>query len=130
MFTLDQIKEVHARVKSGKDFPFYIQELIQLGLTGYSTYVSDGHTEYSGKNNQRLKSEAGYMPLKVADTSDQTAFIQYLKIHQEGQTDYPRFCRDSALTGVEKWTVDMQEMTCTYFDKSGAALLVEKIPVP
>ena len=27
MFTLDQIKEAHAKVKSGADFPGYVQEL-------------------------------------------------------------------------------------------------------
>jgi len=30
---------------------------------------------------------------------------------------------------VEKWTVDMQEMTCTYYDKAGNKLVTETITV-
>lgn len=49
MFTLEQIKEAHAKVRSGADFPTYVQDLIGLGVTCYQTYVSDGHTDYFGK---------------------------------------------------------------------------------
>jgi hypothetical protein len=44
MFTIEQIKAAHSKVKSGTDFPAYVQELIALGVTGYETYVADGHT--------------------------------------------------------------------------------------
>ncbi len=43
MFTLEQIKSAHSKVKSGADFPNYIQDLINLGIKSYHTYVSDGH---------------------------------------------------------------------------------------
>ena len=51
MFTLDQIKQAHAKVKSGADFPKYIQDLIVLGIKNYDTFVIDGHSEYYGENN-------------------------------------------------------------------------------
>jgi len=51
-----------------------------------------------------------------------------LKIHQQGVTDYPTFCRHSAEAGVEKWTVEMRNMTCTYFDKSNTKMVEEMIP--
>ena len=38
MFTIAQIKEAHSRVKSGADFPTYIQDLIELGVKGYDTF--------------------------------------------------------------------------------------------
>ena len=50
MFTLDQIKSAHSKVKSGADFPAYIKEIKQLGVTYYETFVSDGHTVYFGLN--------------------------------------------------------------------------------
>ncbi len=34
MFTIEQIKEAHAKVKSGADFPNYIHDLIILGVKG------------------------------------------------------------------------------------------------
>lgn len=43
MFTLDQIREAHAKVKSGADFPHYIQDLIVLGVQKYDIFVHDGH---------------------------------------------------------------------------------------
>jgi len=50
-------------------------------------------------------------------------------MHQQGKTDYATFCQDAADAGVEKWTVDMREMTCTYYDKAGNNLVTETIPV-
>jgi len=46
MFTIEQIKDAHAKVKSGADFPAYVQEVIRLGVTRYETYVADGQTHY------------------------------------------------------------------------------------
>ncbi|MEP7372502.1 MAG: DUF1398 family protein [Chitinophagaceae bacterium] len=130
MFTIDQIKSAHSKVKSGADFPGYVQELISLGVLSYDTYVSDGHTKYTGENNYTIQSDAKYSQMYVAAISDSEQFRQYLKIHQQGRTDYPLFCKHSAETGVEKWKVDMMEMTCTYYDKAGNKLLVENIPQP
>jgi uncharacterized protein YbcV (DUF1398 family) len=42
MFTIEQIKIAHTKVRSGADFPNYIQDLINLGITSYETYVADG----------------------------------------------------------------------------------------
>ncbi|MEO8771990.1 MAG: DUF1398 family protein [Ferruginibacter sp.] len=128
MFTISQIKEAHSKVKSGSDFPNYIQDLIKLGLTKYDTYVSDGHGEYFGTDNYEIKSEAKYPMLIVAEESDTEKFKRYLKIHQQGQTDYMTFCNHSAECGIEKWTVNTVEMTCIYFDKQGTKILTETIP--
>ena len=39
MFTVEQIKEAHSKVKSGADFPQYIQEIKILGVTAFETWV-------------------------------------------------------------------------------------------
>lgn len=128
MFIIDQIKEAHSKVKSGADYPNYVQALIKLGVTSYGTYVSDGHAEYFGKNNYSIQSGAKYPAIQVAEKSAIEKFKQYLKIHQQGETDFPTFCKHSAETGVEKWVVDTDEMTCTYYDKTGNKMLEEAIP--
>lgn len=128
MFTIDQIKEAHSKVKSGADFPKYVQDLMSLEVVSYDTYVSDGHSIYFGKDGFDVQSKAKYPAIKVAEKSSKEKFQQYLKIHQQGQTDYTTFCQHSAETGVEKWTVDMNGMTCTYYDKQGAINLIEKFP--
>ena len=128
MFTIDQIKSAHSKVKSGADFPRYIQDLIHLGIECYSTYVVDGHSEYFGKDGYEVKSDAKYPVLKVSENSNSEKFKSYLKLHQQGQTDYMTFCKHSAEAGVEMWMIDVKEMTCTYYDLAGNKMLEEKIP--
>jgi uncharacterized protein YbcV (DUF1398 family) len=130
IFELKEIKEAHSRVKSGADFPKYVQDLIRLGVKKYDSFVSDGHTVFFGEDNYQIQSEPKYPQLNIANISDKERFKHYLKNHQRGLTDYPEFCNDSAETGVEKWTVDMTKMTCTYYDKLNNKMLEEQIPVP
>ncbi len=128
MFTIIQIKEAHSRVKSGADFPGYVKDIIALGVKSYDAFVTDGHSTYYGDNNYKISSDAKYDALNVADESNAEQFKHYLKIHQQGETDYATFCNHSAETGVEKWTVDTTAMSCTYYDKKGNTMLTEKIP--
>jgi uncharacterized protein YbcV (DUF1398 family) len=130
MFTEGEIKAAHSKVKSGTDFPAYIQDLKKLGVTYYETFVLNGHTDYYGANHYKTTSPAKYENLTVAATANEVQFNADLKAHQAGATNYPTFCNDAARSGIEKWAVCMTEMTCTYFDKSGNKILVEEIPVP
>ncbi|HYH56856.1 MAG TPA: DUF1398 family protein, partial [Anseongella sp.] len=123
MFTIDQISEAHSKVKSGADFPRYIQELIGLGIKSYETLVADGHTVYRGKDDLTVQSEVKYAKLAIADQSNGSRFRQDLKDHQQGRSDYFTFCLQCAGSGVEKWIVDMERMTCTYYDKAGNEIL-------
>ena len=128
MFTIDQIKAAHSKVKSGADFPNYIQDIIKLGVIYYETFVHDGHTEFHGKDNYQITSPPKYDALVVADKSNGEKFISDLQIHQKGGSDYPTFCKQSAENGIEKWAVDTSKMTCTYYNKARKQILEEKIP--
>ncbi|MDP4252119.1 MAG: DUF1398 family protein [Bacteroidota bacterium] len=128
MFTVEQIKTAHSKVKSGADFPRYIREIKVLGVTAYETWVKDSHTEYFGVNDYRTSSTPMYEDMAIANSRDKTKFEHHLKIHQQGETDYLTFCRHSAETGIEKWFVSLDKMTCTYYDKAGNKVLTEQIP--
>lgn len=128
MFTIEQIKSAHSKVKSGADFPSYIQDLKQLGVISYDAYVSDGHTDYFGANNFKTSSPAKYDSLAIANLTDENQFKSDLKAHQQGKTNYPTFCGDCAKSGIEKWVVILEKMTCTYYDKAGNEILEEIIP--
>jgi len=128
MFTVAQIEQAHEKVQSGADFPDYIREIKQLGVTAFETWVSDSHTTYFGKDGYRAASQPQYEELGIAADSDPEQFSRYLKIHQQGATDYITFCRHCAETGIEKWFVRLDEMTCTYYDKAGTKILAEPIP--
>ncbi|HEY4206109.1 MAG TPA: DUF1398 family protein [Puia sp.] len=128
MFTIEQIKAAHSKVKSGADFPQYIRDIMQLGVTSYETYVIDGHSVYLGEEGYQVASDAKYPALAVANASNREEFQQGLKEHQQGKTDFLGFCGMAADQGVEKWVVDIEKMTCTYFDKRDNEMLEEQIP--
>jgi len=128
MFTVEQIKAAHSKVKSGADFPSYIQEIKALGVTHYEAYVSDGHIDYHGVNDYTAKVPAKYESLEIADVSNGEEFKSELVAHQQGKTDFLTFIKMCATFGIEKREICMDKMTCTYYDKAGNEILVEKIP--
>ena len=129
-FTLEQIFEAQAKVKTGADFPVYAKALADMGVKSYETFVGDGHTVYNGSGNFSLDTGPKDKITKISSRSDTNAFRNALKMHQDGQSDFPTFWRQAAETGVDKWRVDFLQMTCTYFNTSGEKMLVEKIPLP
>ncbi len=128
MFTLEQIHEAHAQVKSGADFPRYIQDLKALGVKAYQTYVKDGHTDFYDEENQTLSSPPKYADLKINDACNPNQFREYLNLHQQGKTDYSQFCEHCAATGIEKWLVSLEKMTYVYFAKENTLVFEEEIP--
>lgn len=128
MFTIQQIKEAHSKVKSGADFPKYIQDIIALGVTSFETFVFDNHTDYFGAANFQTSSEGFSEILTISNESNIEQFKLDLKSHQQGHTDYMTFLKDCAKSGVEKWIVVMDKMTCSYYDINGNEMVVEKIP--
>lgn len=128
MFTVEQIKAAHGKVKSGADFPSYVKEIKGFGVTHYEAYVTDGHIDYHGTNNYTAKVPAKYDPLVIADTSKGNEFKTALAAHQQGKTDFLTFIKMCATFGIEKWAICMDKMTCTYYDKAGNEILVEQIP--
>lgn len=128
MFTVEQIELAHSKVKSGADFPKYIKEIIDMGVTAFETWVQDSHTNYFGKNDFKTVSKPQYEALSIAQVCDKEKFISYLKAHQQGKTDYYTFCKHCAETGIEKWFVSLSQMTCTYYDAAGNEILLEQIP--
>lgn len=128
MFTAEQIKAAHSKVKSGADFPSYIQEIKALGVTHYEAYVSDGHIDYHGANDYTAKVPEKYDPLVIAGTVQRQQFKAALAAHQQGKTNFLTFIKTCARFGIEKWAICMNAMTCTYYDKAGNEILVEEIP--
>jgi uncharacterized protein YbcV (DUF1398 family) len=128
MFTIKQIELAHSKIKSGAEFPKYIQDIKAIGITAFETWVTDSHTEYFGKDNFQTESKPKYEKITIANNSNKDKFVAYLKIHQKGETDYFTFCKHCAETGIEKWIVRLDEMTCIYYDKNGNEILVEIVP--
>lgn len=128
MFTLEQIKAAHAKVKSGADFPRYFEELKGMGIAWYETSVADGHTVYHGTNGYKTTSPARYAPRTIAEVAHARQFEADLRAHQQGKTDFLTFCDQCAAQGVSQWIVRMDLRTCTYYDGHDNVVLTEEIP--
>ncbi len=128
MFTIQQIHEAHSKVKTGADFSKYMKEISAFGVTSFETFVNDNHTNYYGKNCFQISSEGFLDTLMIAEESTVEQFKLDLKSHQEGNTDYMTFLKDCAKSGIEKWIVVMDKMTCAYYDILGNEMIVEQIP--
>ncbi|MFN8576828.1 MAG: DUF1398 family protein [Candidatus Sericytochromatia bacterium] len=128
MFTEEQIKLKHSKVKSGADFPNYIKDLKHLGVISYEILVNDGRTIYFGEDNYSISSQVQYNELSISEDCNLVQFRECLKEHQQGKTNYQTFCEDCAKSGIKKWVVLLKEMKCTYYDKKDNEILVEKIP--
>ncbi|TRZ46475.1 phage envelope protein [Robertkochia solimangrovi] len=128
MFTLDEITAALAKVRSGKDFPEYIREIRKIGVIAFETRVKDNQTIYYGSDHYELFSPPLHEDLHIAAESNKESFLNNLKAHQSGETDYFRFCKDCARSGIEKWVVELRQLTCTYYDSDGNAIFCESIP--
>ncbi len=128
MFTIQEIQKAHGKVKSGADFPAYIREIKSMGVTHYEANITDGHIDYHGKDGYTVHIPAKYDAIPVVKESNKEGFVQELRAHQQGKTDFLTFINRCASYGVERWEICMEAMTCTYFDKTGKEMLVEQIP--
>ncbi|MEG0927574.1 MULTISPECIES: DUF1398 domain-containing protein [Chryseobacterium] len=127
-FTINDIKAEHQKVKSGADFPHYIKAIKELGVSHYTAYVDNGNTEYFDTDNQSAQTGSKYDTLVVSEKVNLENFKLRLKLHQQGGTDYITFCNDCAENGIEGWVMNLEAMTCTYFNKQREDILIEQIP--
>jgi uncharacterized protein YbcV (DUF1398 family) len=128
MFTVQQIKAVHATVKTGADFPRYVQEIKALGLTRYEFMVEDGRTIYYGRDNYQVEAPAIYPPKAINPNPQAAQMEQNIREHQAGKSDFLTICAQAAETGVHHWEVNAETMLCSYFDINGNAMIAEPIP--
>ncbi|WP_073401532.1 DUF1398 domain-containing protein [Mucilaginibacter sp. OK098] len=127
MFTIEQINDVHEKLGTMKDFLSYITALKLLGVEKYDSYLTDGHSQYFGAGGYRIESEPVHEKLLIADNGDKESFLRHLSLHEERKTNYMTMSRGLAESGIEKWTVDTNAVTISYYDKKGNRLLAESI---
>lgn len=127
-FTLEQIAAAHGKVKSGADFPRYVQDIKALGLSYYDFFVVDGHSEFVDIDGVSAQSPTRYPAITIASTSDAAALRETIRVHQAGQADFATFCQQAAQAGVQYWRTDALNLVCVYVDGAGQALVSEPIP--
>jgi uncharacterized protein YbcV (DUF1398 family) len=127
MFTLGQIHEIHDRLGNAETLTQYLQALKAIGVEKCDSFVTDGHSEYFGKNDQKVISPPAHETLTVAKTSNREKLLEHLDLHNQRKTSYLEMSRGLADSGVEKWTFDTNNLTITYCDKAGNEMFTEAI---
>jgi uncharacterized protein YbcV (DUF1398 family) len=127
MFTLELINEIHDRLGKAETLTQYLQALKAIGVEECDSFVTDGHSEYFGKNGHKVVSPPAHETLTVAKTSNREKLIEHLDLHNQRKTSYLEMSKGLADSGVEKWTFDTNNMTITYYDKAGNEMFAEAI---
>jgi uncharacterized protein YbcV (DUF1398 family) len=127
MFTMAQIGDLHDRLGRADSLADYLRGLAAIGVVRFESFVTDGHSQYIGADDQRVVSAAHHEVLVVSQISDRDAFLEHLRRHADGETSYVEMSRGLAAAGVEKWVADTSDLTMTYRDRAGVALLVDQV---
>lgn len=75
MFTLDQVNDIHERLGKQKTLPEYLSALNSIGVYKYDSFISDGHSEYFGKDNQKVISDPVHK--KIVNTSNREGLLKH-----------------------------------------------------
>lgn len=130
MFTEDQVLAAHNQVKTGADFPKYIQTIKDLGLIKYEYWVVDGRTVYFGDAGYILNTGPKYLAIPITSPPTRGDLEHAITQRELGKTDFLTFCKQVADAGAAKWEIDTQKMQCTYFDNEDRVILSETVSPP
>lgn len=126
-FTMEQINDIHDRLGNADTLLAYAQELHALGVEHADSYLTDGHSEFFGKDGYTVRSTAEHETFLIAKKSDKQNFLRHLKLHELGKTSYVEMSKGLADSGIEKWIIDTRKLTMTFYDKADNELLVDKL---
>lgn len=127
MITVADLNDAFALMRSNGDFPMYVRAIANLGVIRYSTYVADGHSDFYGRDSHEVSTEPLHNFLQIAIKADTGELERLLGSYQSKSDISLDFFTACAMAGIKKWTIDIEAGICTYFDKTGLALRVEKI---
>ncbi|HTD02261.1 DUF1398 family protein [Undibacterium sp.] len=126
-FTLREIENAHAGVTS-EIVGQYLKDLYSLGVVSYTTYISDGHSEYFDENGDKLASEAIHDSYEISHEANDVAARRAIELHGCKVTDYLSFSKQLAEAGVCKWAMNPIAMTCTFYSMSSDQMSIDNIP--
>jgi uncharacterized protein YbcV (DUF1398 family) len=127
VFSLAEIDGIHERLGSASTLGAYLGALREVGASRSDSYLADGHTVYYGDGGHQVSTEPAHEVFPVAAVGDREVVVEQLRLHEQGMSSYVEMSRALAAAGVEKWTFDTHELTITYYDAAGLALLSEAV---
>lgn len=127
MPTLDQIQKIHDELGHKNTVGSYLRALNSIGVTNYSSYISDGHSEYYCTDGELLVSDAVHEVFAVADKADKKQFLVIKDSAEQGKIGYIEMSKGFAESGIERWLFDTKALTISYLDKAGNTIHKESV---
>lgn len=121
--TINEIKEVN-----NGNFPQLIKAYKEYGIVKFQTDASTAKTKYYDIEGNSVSDSVDFFNLEIGQL-DVDKFKNDLLEHQRGLTDFPTWLELTANSGVAYWVVDLDAMTCIYYDLAENQLVTEMIPV-
>lgn len=121
---IERIKNVKAE---SNGFVELASNLKAIGITHFHADAKTASVTYFG--NGETVEEKGPFNFSIGEDVDVDTFVKSLKAHQRGEMDFPTWLEKTTSSGISSWEVRLLEKTCTYFDRAGALIYVEAIPM-
>lgn len=126
-FSIAAIQEAH-ELYTGPDFPKLIKVFKAMGMKTNSFNLETGVVTYTNSLGEKLVSEGIKVDFNIVEKGNYEGAIIALQRNQRGESDFYTFCNEVAKAGVYKWVIDLDKMTCAYFDKVEQVIIIESIP--
>lgn len=126
-FYLESIKQAQKLYTDG-DFPKLIREYKTMGMVTNTYNIETGIVSYTNKYQKVIKDAGIKVDIEIPGSSNYEEVIIGLKRNQKGESDFISFCKEVGKAGIYKWVVDLENMTCNYYDKQEKMIISERIP--
>lgn len=126
-FKLKSIQEAH-KLYTGPDFPKLIREFKLMGMKTNIYNLETGVVSYLNKAGESIEDQGIKVVFRIDETACYDEALTSLKRNQKGESDFPTFCIEIARAGIYKWVSDLEQMTCSYYDKQENVVIIEDIP--
>lgn len=126
-FYLESIKQAQ-KLYTGPDFPKLVSEYKIMGIVTNIYNIETGIVSYVNKQQKIIRDTGIKVDVEIPQNSNYEKAILGLKRNQKGESDFITFCREVAGVGIYKWIVDLENMTCNYYDKQENMIISEIIP--
>jgi uncharacterized protein YbcV (DUF1398 family) len=127
MPTLDQIQKIHDELGNSNTLASYLHALRSIGVLQYTSFISDGHSEYFCLNDEMVVSKAVHETFTVSDNVDNKQFLSVMSLTTEGKIGYIEMSKKLADSGIKGWVFDTKDLTISYIDKAGAIIYQELV---
>lgn len=122
---INEINEI--KMSGNGDFPKLVKSYRDYGITKFQTCASTAKTMYFDNVENCVYDEQDFFNYEIGALNIEQ-FKQDLLAHQQGKTDFPTWLELTAASGIGYWIVDLNAMTCVYYDLDNNPVHTEKIP--